>query len=62
MEFIAFPECKSCLGGVLVPLSDFGSNGAPIHYKAWTCSNPDCHFNIKIRNGEIHHFEPIRKN
>ena len=36
-----------------MPLSDFGSQGAPIHYKAWVCTNPDCGYNIKIRNGDI---------
>jgi hypothetical protein len=45
--------------GALVPLSDFGGQGAPIHYKAWVCTNPKCGFNIKIRNGEVHLNEPI---
>jgi hypothetical protein len=44
---------------VLVPLSDFGSQGAPIHYKAWVCTNPDCGYNIKIRNGDLYLNEPI---
>jgi hypothetical protein len=43
----------------LVPLSDFGSQGAAIHYKAWACTNPDCGFNIKIRNGDLYVDEPI---
>jgi len=42
-----------------VPLSDFGSQGAAIQYKAWVCTNPDCGYNIKIRNGEIYLNEPI---
>ena len=42
-----------------MPLSDFGSQGAPIHYKAWVCSNPECGFNIKIRNGDVYLNEPI---
>jgi hypothetical protein len=42
-----------------VPLSDFGSQGAAIHYKAWVCTTPDCGFNIKIRNGEVFFNEPI---
>jgi hypothetical protein len=49
----------SCGEGRLVPLSDFGSQGAAVHYKAWVCINPDCEFNLKIRNGEIHLNEPI---
>ncbi len=39
--------------GLLIPLSDYGRDGAPITYKAWVCSNPDCGFNIRIDNGEI---------
>ena len=38
---------------MLLPLSDYGRDGAPIRYKAWVCSNPDCGFNIRIDNGEI---------
>ena len=59
MESTDFPTCKKCTTGALVPLSDFGSQGAPIHYKAWVCTNPDCGFNIKIRNGDIYLNEPI---
>ena len=55
----ALPECQACNEGDLVPLSDFGSQGAPIHYKAWVCTNPDCGFNIKIRNGDVYRNEPI---
>jgi hypothetical protein len=38
---------------VLLPLSDYGRDGAPIMYKAWVCNNPECGFNIRIDNGEI---------
>ncbi len=55
----AFPKCQKCNVGDLVPLSDFGGQGAPIHYKAWVCTNPGCGFNIKIRNGEVCMNEPI---
>ena len=54
-----FAQCRKCASGDLLPLSDFGSQGAPIHYKAWVCSNPDCGFNIKIRNGDVYLNEPI---
>jgi hypothetical protein len=47
------PACKKCGVGLLVPLSDYGRDGAPITYKAWVCSNPDCGFNIRIDNGDI---------
>ena len=60
MSEYSYPECKACDGnGNLLPLSDFGSQGAPIHYKAWVCSDPDCGFNIKIRNGDVYLNEPI---
>lgn len=48
-----FPVCRKCNDGSLVPLSDYGREGAPIMYKAWVCSNPECGFNIRIDNGEI---------
>ena len=54
-----FPDCKDCSNGNLLPLSDFGSQGAPIHYKEWVCSQPSCGFNIKIRNGDVYLNEPI---
>ena len=47
------PACRKCNAGTLLPLSDYGRDGAPITYKAWVCSNPDCGFNIRIDNGEI---------
>ena len=47
----SWPECVSCGSGSLLPLSDFGGQGASILYKAWACSNPVCGFNLKIRNG-----------
>ena len=59
MEQASFPKCQKCKSGDLVPLSDFGSQGANIHYKAWVCTNPDCGFNLKIRNGDVYVDEPI---
>jgi hypothetical protein len=50
----SFPKCQRCKTGDLVPLSDFGSQGAAIHYKAWACTNPECGYNLKIRNGDIY--------
>jgi hypothetical protein len=49
----SFPECVKCDKGVLLPLSDYGRDGAPITYKAWVCNNPACGFNLRIDNGEI---------
>ena len=59
MEDTTFPQCLQCNTGVLVPLSDYGSQGAAVHYKAWVCTNPECEFNIKIRNGDVYRNEPI---
>ena len=59
MEQVNFPKCQKCGSGNLVPLSDFGNQGASILYKAWVCTNPDCGYNLKIRNGDIYINEPI---
>lgn len=48
-----FPTCQKCEAGLLLPLSDYGRDGASIRYKAWVCSNPECGFNLRIDNGEI---------
>ncbi len=56
---VAFPDCRVCSEGVLVPLSDFGGQGAAVHFKAWVCINPKCQYNLKIRNGDIIQDEPI---
>ena len=53
MDDRSFPSCMKCNTGVLLPLSDYGRDGAAIHYKAWVCSNPNCGFNMRIDNGEI---------
>ena len=49
----SFPDCLKCNSAVLLPLSDYGRDGASIRYKAWVCSNPNCGFNVRIDNGEI---------
>lgn len=49
----SFPKCLKCDKGILLPMSDYGRDGAAIRYKAWVCSSPDCGFNIRIDNGEI---------
>ena len=59
MDEQTLPMCMKCNEGRLVPLSDYGGQGASVHYKAWVCINPGCGFNIKIRNGDIYLNEPI---
>jgi hypothetical protein len=55
-----FPLCLKCDRGNLLPLSDYGRDGATINYKAWVCSNPDCGFSIRIDNGEISYGRQIQ--
>jgi hypothetical protein len=47
------PTCRKCSAGLLLPLSDYGRDGASILYKAWVCNNPECGFNVRIDNGEL---------
>ncbi len=53
MSEYQFPKCQKCNTGVLIPLSDYGRDGASIMYKAWVCTNPDCGFHLRIDNGEV---------
>jgi hypothetical protein len=53
MDVKELPGCRKCGQGTMLPLSDYGRDGAPITFKAWVCNNPDCGFNIRIDNGEI---------
>jgi hypothetical protein len=53
MPDLEFPQCRKCGEGKMLPLSDYGREGAAITFKAWVCQNPDCGFNIRIDNGEI---------
>lgn len=48
-----YPKCLKCNIGTLVPLSDYGRDGASIMYKAWVCTNQECGYNLRIDNGEI---------
>ncbi|MDZ7288604.1 MAG: hypothetical protein ONB44_03890 [candidate division KSB1 bacterium] len=48
-----YPVCQKCNNGVLVPLSDYGREGATIIFKAWVCTNPHCGFSLRIDNGEV---------
>ena len=43
-----FPPCLDCdeEDAVLVPLSDFGGQGAAVHYKAWVCTSPECDLSL----------------
>jgi hypothetical protein len=51
------PNCLVCHRkgetSKLIPLSDYGQDGATVQYKAWICSNPDCTFAVRIDKGTI---------
>jgi hypothetical protein len=48
-----YPSCLKCDQGLMLPLSDYGRDGAAIRFKAWVCHNPACGHTIRIDNGEI---------
>ena len=47
------PTCMKCGEGRLVPLSDYGTDGASVTYKAWACINPVCGFQLRIDKGQV---------
>jgi hypothetical protein len=61
MVVAAWPKCKKCGEGDLVPLSDYGTEGAAVTYKAWVCTNPSCGFNLKIHKGNLYINEPVNE-
>lgn len=46
-------ECQKCNVGFLLPLSDYGPEGAAVKYKAWACINPKCGFVIRVDKGNV---------
>ncbi len=57
------PKCMQCGDGRLVPLSDYGTEGASVHYKAWVCIKPGCGFSLRIDKGQVTYgkkLEPVR--
>jgi hypothetical protein len=47
------PKCQKCNNGLLIPLSDYGQEGASVMFKAWACTNPDCGFSLRVDKGEV---------
>ena len=37
----------------MLPLSDYGQEGAAILYKAWVCDSPVCGYNLRIDRGQV---------
>lgn len=48
-----WPDCLQCEDGQLLPLSDYGPDGASVMYKAWACTNAQCGFVLRIQKGEV---------
>lgn len=48
-----YPKCVKCASGVLIPLSDFGPDGASVMYKAWACTSPLCGFLVRVDKGAV---------
>jgi hypothetical protein len=47
------PKCQKCNNGLLIPLSDYGQDGASVMFKAWACTNPECGFSLRVDKGEV---------
>jgi hypothetical protein len=47
------PKCQKCNNGLLIPLSDYGQDGASVMFKAWVCTNPDCGFSLRVDKGAV---------
>jgi hypothetical protein len=48
-----FPECPKCDKGVLLPLSDYGQDGATVLYKAWACIKETCGYTLRVDKGKV---------
>ena len=57
----SYPICLKCNQGVLIPLSDYGQDGATVTYKAWACTNPECGFSLRVDKGEITYGRKIQQ-
>lgn len=57
---VSFPSCLKCADGSLLPLSDYGQEGAAVTYKAWACLNPECGFSVRIDKGEVTYGKKIQ--
>ena len=58
-EVMEFPKCQKCNNGVMIPLSDYGQEGASVLFKAWVCTNPDCGFSLRVDKGEVSYGKKI---
>ena len=56
------PKCQKCNNGLLIPLSDYGQEGASVMFKAWVCTNPDCGFSLRVDKGDVTYGKKIEHN
>ena len=52
-EMLPLVRCKKCGIGTMLPLSDYGQDGAAILYKAWVCDSPTCGYNLRMDRGQV---------
>ena len=59
-ETLPLVRCKKCGIGTMLPLSDYGQDGAAVLYKAWVCDSPSCGYNLRIDRGEVTYGDLLR--
>src|SRR6266446_6917646 len=60
-RLMELPKCQKCNNGTLIPLSDYGQEGASVIFKAWACNNPECGFSLRVDKGEVTYGKIILK-
>jgi len=58
-EAMDWPKCLKCNKGTMIPLSDYGQEGASVMFKAWVCINPECGFSLRVDKGEVSYGKKI---
>ena len=54
MEAMArFPLCPKCKKELLLPLSDYGQDGATVQWKVWACGSDECRYSIRVDKGTV---------
>jgi len=59
-ESLPLVRCKKCGIGTMLPLSDYGQDGAAILYKAWVCDSPTCGYNLRIDRGQVTYGDQVQ--
>ena len=60
-RLMELPKCQKCKDGILIPLSDYGQEGAAVIFKAWACTDPDCGFSLRVDKGEVTYGKKIEQ-